>query len=123
MGAMTLPPLPTAASRPGVGPARPMLPILTRMIYVTRIAVAEAKARLSELLDRASRGERFLVVRHGRPMAALVPVGEASPPRRAPAGLAAVAGALADWTELDAVVEDISAARARAKDRPAPSFD
>jgi prevent-host-death family protein len=93
------------------------------MTRVIRIAVAEAKARFSELLDRASRGERFLVVRHGRPMAALVPVADAVAPRPAPAGLAAVAGALADWTELATVVDDIYAARRRAQDRPAPSLD
>jgi prevent-host-death family protein len=90
---------------------------------MTRISVADAKAGFSALLERASRGERFLVLRHGRPMAALVPAAEATEPAPAPAGLAAVAGALADWDELAVVVDGIYAARGRAQDRPAPVLD
>jgi prevent-host-death family protein len=37
------------------------------------IPAAEAKARLSELLDAASRGETIVITRHGRPIARLVP--------------------------------------------------
>jgi prevent-host-death family protein len=96
---------------------------LDKLTHMTRISVAEAKARFSDLLERASRGERFLVLRHGRPMAALVPAAEAAAPRPAPVGLAAVAGALADWEDLTAVVDDIYAARRRARDRPAPALD
>lgn len=87
------------------------------------VPVAIAKARFSELLDRVSRGERFLVVRHGRPAAALVPPGEAPATRPTPAGLAGLAGVLADWEELEAVMDDIYAARRRARDRPVPTFD
>lgn len=90
---------------------------------MTRIQVAEAKARFSELLDRASRGERFLVMRHGRPMAALVSPAAAVAPEFAPAGLATVAGVLAEWEDIDAVVADLYAARERAQDRPAPALD
>jgi prevent-host-death family protein len=90
---------------------------------MTSIAVAEAKARFSELLDRVSRGERFLVLRHGRPTAALVPAAAVAEPAPAPAGLAAVAGALAAWEDLEAVVEDVYTARRRAQDRPVPSLD
>lgn len=93
---------------------------LTSMIT---IAVAEAKARFSELLDRVSRGERFLVLRHGRPMAALVPAGAVSASSPALSGLAALAGSLADWDELDAVVEDLYAARREARDRAVPALD
>ena len=95
------------------------------MTNMVRIAVAEAKARFSELLDRASRGERFLVLRHGRPAAAIVPAAAADQMDNAPAplGLAALAGAFADWDDLEAVVDDIYAARRRAADRPAPTFD
>ena len=35
----------------------------------TEIAVGEAKARLSELLARAERGETITLKRHGRPIA------------------------------------------------------
>ena len=33
----------------------------------------DAKTRLSELLERVSHGESFLITKHGRPMARLVP--------------------------------------------------
>ena len=94
-----------------------------KLIIMTGIAVADAKAHFSELLDRVTRGERFLVLRHGRPVAALVPTAAVAQPEHAPAGLAAAAGALADWDDLDAVVEGIYAARPDAQDRPGPSLD
>lgn len=37
------------------------------------IGAFEAKTKLSELLDRASRGESFQITKHGRPIARLVP--------------------------------------------------
>ena len=55
---------------------------------------------------------------------ALVPpeeVNSAPPPR--PVGLAAVAGALSDWQDLDDLVGEIYAARDQARDRPAPHLD
>ena len=88
-----------------------------------RLSVAEAKKRFSELIDRVSRGERFIVARRGRPALALVPpalADEAIEPR--PIGLAAVAGALADWSELEDVVAEIYASRRRAPDRAAPDL-
>ena len=36
--------------------------------------VAEVKARLSEFLDRAARGERIVICRHNKPVAELRPV-------------------------------------------------
>ena len=41
---------------------------------VTEFAVAEAKARFSELLRRAEAGEEITIRRHGEPVARLVPV-------------------------------------------------
>jgi prevent-host-death family protein len=83
------------------------------------LSVAEAKRRFSELIDRVARGERFVVARRGRPALALVPPEQVSAGRRQPpVGLAAVAGALADWDELPDVVEEIYAARERAEERP-----
>ena len=87
------------------------------------LGVADAKARFSELLDRVGRGERFVVARRGKPAVALVPPTETSPSRPRPSGLAAVAGALADWGQLEQVVSDIYAARRRARDRAAPALD
>ena len=40
--------------------------------------------------------------------------------RRQPVGLAAVAGALSDWDDIDDAVAEIYAQRDRAVDRPAP---
>lgn len=43
-------------------------------------SVAEAKAHLSALIDRALAGEGVVITRHGRPVVALRPVeGEAAP--------------------------------------------
>ncbi len=38
------------------------------------IGVYEAKTKFSELLDRVAKGERFVITRHGVPVAALEPV-------------------------------------------------
>ena len=39
------------------------------------IGAYDAKARLSELLDRGARGEQIIITRHGKPVARLVPEG------------------------------------------------
>lgn len=36
---------------------------------MTEYSVAEAKAKLSELIDRAEKGEGVVITRHGRPVA------------------------------------------------------
>jgi prevent-host-death family protein len=87
------------------------------------LGVAETKSRFSELIDRVRHGERFLVARRGTPVLALVPPEQAAPPGPRPTGLAAVAGALADWDDLPQIVDDIYAARRRARDRAAPEMD
>jgi len=88
------------------------------------VGVAEAKRRFSELIDRVSAGERFVVSRRGKPAVVLVPPSPQAlrPSVGSPVGLAAVAGALADWEELDDVVEDIYAARRASRDRPTPEL-
>jgi prevent-host-death family protein len=40
---------------------------------MTAIGVYDAKTHLAKLLDRVSRGERFIITKHGRPVAELVP--------------------------------------------------
>ena len=89
------------------------------------VSTAEAKRRFSELVDRVGEGERFLVSRHGRPAVALVPPEPEllALPREAPRGLASLAGALAEWPELDDDVAEIYAARQASEDRPAPDLD
>lgn len=42
----------------------------------------EAKAKLSDLVERASRGEEILIAKHGRPRARLVPLAAEAAPRR-----------------------------------------
>lgn len=45
------------------------------------IAAFDAKTRLSELLDRAVKGETFLITKHGRPVGKLVPPDTARNPQ------------------------------------------
>jgi prevent-host-death family protein len=93
-------------------------------IQTHTLGVADAKRRFSELIDRVGAGERFVVSRRGRPAVALVPPSAEAmrAAAAAPIGLAALAGALAEWDELDQVVEEIYAARRRSSDRPAPEL-
>ena len=115
------------------------------------INVAEAKRRFSELIERVGHGERIVIARRGTPVMGVVPPGELGGPsassghlrlyreqglthvrslkpthgvttRRQPIGLAAVAGALSDWDDIDDAVDEIYAQRARAADRPAPDL-
>jgi prevent-host-death family protein len=88
------------------------------------VGTAEAKRRFSELVDRVGEGESFLVSRRGRPAVALVPpTPELFERRDPPRGLATLAGALAEWDELDDDVAAIYAARSTSADRPAPDLD
>lgn len=89
------------------------------------LGVADAKRRFSELSDRIERGESFVVARRGRPIVALVSptaltARQAGGP--APTGLAAAAGALAAWEELDSDMAAVVEARSEAVDRPAPDI-
>jgi prevent-host-death family protein len=44
------------------------------------IGIYDAKTHLPKLVDRASRGERFLITKHGRPVAQLVPASPVEEP-------------------------------------------
>jgi antitoxin (DNA-binding transcriptional repressor) of toxin-antitoxin stability system len=85
--------------------------------------VAEAKARFSELIDRVAKGERFQITKRGRRVVELVRPGEAPRAKTDRVGLAALAGVLADWDELPAVVEQIYEARRASRDRRVPEVD
>lgn len=86
--------------------------------------VAEAKRRFRELIERVGAGERIVIARRGTPVMVVVPPNEMSAARPSrPVGLAAVAGTLADWQDLDDLVDEIYAVRDRAVDRAAPSLD
>jgi prevent-host-death family protein len=81
---------------------------------MTAVNVHEAKARLSELLDRVERGETVVIARRNRPVAELRPIARAArKKRRRPIGLAKGMGRvlpaffepmsadeLADWYEV-----------------------
>lgn len=41
---------------------------------MSEIGVYEAKTHLAKLLERVEKGERFIITRHGRPVAELRPV-------------------------------------------------
>lgn len=90
------------------------------------VRATEAKAHLSALMARAGYGgERFLIERRGRPLAALVGVEdlerlederEGSSPRSGRRGALALVGAwggLAEDEEIDAMLQEIYAARER----------
>lgn len=46
------------------------------------VNIAEAKARLSELVEKAASGEEILIARDHKPVARLVPVARARGPRK-----------------------------------------
>lgn len=46
------------------------------------VNIAEAKARLSELVEKAASGEEILIARDHKPVARLVPFGRARGPRK-----------------------------------------
>ena len=56
---------------------------MTRIIVtetnMTKVSVAEAKANLSALVNRAEAGETVEILRHGKPAARLVPVNALEP--------------------------------------------
>jgi prevent-host-death family protein len=86
-----------------------------------KTSLAEAKAHLSELVDEAEqRGKRILILRHGKPAAAIVPVGVAVPKRRRAKVLAAdetrrsVEAFVAEFSTAEpfvSAVEDLTASR------------
>jgi prevent-host-death family protein len=52
------------------------LPIdqFSRRLFVPEIGAYDAKTHLPRLLQRVQKGERFVITKHGRPIAELVPV-------------------------------------------------
>ncbi len=96
---------------------------MTIMTSEMEAGVADVKARFSEVLSSVALGAHVLITKRGKPIAALVPPGDVVAPTPAHLGLAAFAGALADWEDLPEAMEGIAAARGRAVDRPAPDLD
>ena len=48
----------------------------------SEIGAYEAKTHLPALLQRVQRGEQFIITRHGRAIARLMPIGRSGPDRR-----------------------------------------
>ena len=46
------------------------------LIAAEPVSAYDAKTHLPKLLERASRGERFVITRHGKPVAQLIPFEE-----------------------------------------------
>ena len=94
------------------------------VIMTETMGVAETKQRFAELIDRVLDGERFVVTRRGRPVAALVPATDAAASEPSPyLGLAAFAGAMADVPEFETIMAEVIASRKDERQRPAPEFD
>ncbi len=92
-----------------------------------RMPVAEFKRDFSKVLDAVQRGEEFIVLRHGKPVAVVGPPPAEDrftlPKPELPGGLLSMAGALADWETFEEDMAEIIASRQHAKDRPPPEFD
>ena len=88
------------------------------------IGVAEAKRKFSELLARtAYGGERFIIERRGKPIAALISLEdlqklEDEKVEEEPQGLLAAAGALAEYEDFEAVMKEVINGRRRSPGRP-----
>jgi prevent-host-death family protein len=89
------------------------------------LPVAVVKRDFRRLLDAAEHGQRTVITRHGRPVAALEPLRGQHPqlprPMR-PGGLLAAIGLFEDWETMQEDMAEIVAARQKAIDRPPPNF-
>jgi prevent-host-death family protein len=94
------------------------------VIMTETMGIAETKQRFAELIDRVLDGERFVVTRRGRPVAALVPATDDAVSEPTPyLGLAAFAGALSDVPEFEETMAQVVASRKHERQRPAPEFE
>ncbi len=75
-----------------------------------KVSVAEAKARLSELLREVETGERVVVERRGRPVA-LLRAYDREKDGEEPSWFERLNGALADTADFEGIMSDILAAR------------
>ena len=87
-----------------------------------RMPLAEVRANIAAAINEVfHRGEHVVIERHGRPVAALVSVGDLArletdrPTADRPAGALALVGAWADVddSEIDAFLADVASARQR----------
>ncbi len=105
--------------------------VIMEVVVVKKVRVTEAKAHLSALMARAGyAGERYLIERRGKPLAALVGVEDLERleaergglhSRSRPRGALALVGAWGEFVEdgeIDTMLEEIYAARERDSGRP-----
>ena len=84
------------------------------LIAAESVSAYDAKTHLPRLLERAARGERFVITRHGKPVAQLVPFeeGDAASVRAAIERVAAIRSKLArQGVSLGGVLEAGESAR------------
>jgi prevent-host-death family protein len=90
------------------------------------LPVAIVKRDFRRLLEAAERGQRTLILRHGRPVAVLGPIRTDRPDlplARRPGGLLSLLGAFSDWETMEEDIAEVVGARQAALDRPPPEFD
>ena len=63
---------------------------------MTTIGVYDAKTQFPKLLERVRRGERFLITKHGRPVARLVPAADEAAP-----GVREIIRQMQQWQEQE----------------------
>jgi prevent-host-death family protein len=88
---------------------------MTMRVVVT---AGDLRARLGEILDRASAGERIVIERDHRPLALLVPIEDGA--RLEPDEQERIARSLAALDRLDTLRERLSREHAWSKDAPDP---
>jgi prevent-host-death family protein len=76
------------------------------------IGAFDAKTRLSALLERVEKGERFTITRHGKPVAELVPV-RARDRARIADTIRSIEDLTRDWTLGSSVQDAIDSGRNR----------
>jgi len=87
------------------------------------VSIAEAKSKFSEIIARTIyAGERFIVRRRGKPVAAIVGIDDFKKIQLTNSSedtgtLLAAAEAWADFKDLDRVIEDIYRSRRKSTDR------
>ena len=82
-------------------------------------SVSDAKKTLSELMSRAAyNNERFLIQRRGKPMAAVVSIEDQTRLEKEPVAPKGLLAALAEFEELESMVEEIYRQREQAQNRP-----
>jgi prevent-host-death family protein len=90
----------------------------TILDHMQRTSLVNAKAHLSELVDAAEhRGQRILILRHGKPAAAIVPVQLAEGKTKPRVMTVAQAEAFLDRTAAAAPESNMTVAEALGRDR------